>query len=655
MNFKTKAGMLEYLEKRVKHSKILPQIKFIVEEWDAKKEDIVYKIKGFFGDKSVIIRSSSLKEDTAEESKAGHYCTVPDISPNDASRLIKSIEKVKSSFGDKNKKNEIFIQEYLKDVYISGVLFTRDIVTLAPYYIVNFDEISSKTNTVTSGTSNKLKTLIKYRKYGTKDDRFKNLFKAVEEIESILKSDCLDIEFLIRQDKQVYILQVRPIIIKNKGCVIDDLMFEEYLKRGYKKIKKLSSPHIYLYGDTTLFGVMPDWNPAEMIGIKPKRLAESLYKELITDRIWAYQRDNYGYRNLRSFPLIKTFLGTPFVDVRVDFNSFIPKQLSGSASRKLVDYYINKLSERPKLHDKVEFEIVFSCYYLNLEQRLMALKSYGFNSNEIEEIKKLLLDLTNKTFFENRLYKQDLEKIEALKNRFEVVDNSDLPIIDKIYWLIEDCKRYGTLPFAGIARSAFVATQILRSLSEVGVISKEEHRQFMNGISTVAKNMGKDFYEYQTGKMSKKDFLEKYGHLRPGTYDITSRRYDENFDNYFSTKKKIKIKDFKKFEFDKAQLQKIDEVLETHGLKISAKELVDFIIESIEGREYAKYIFTKSVSEILFLIGQLGKENDVSCEDLSYINIRTIQDLYSSLDHRSVHETLITDIQTNKKYHNVIA
>ena len=30
---------------------------------------------------------------------------------------------------------------------------------------------------------------------------------------------------------------------------------------------------------------MPDWNPAEIIGIKPKPLALSLYQELITNEI----------------------------------------------------------------------------------------------------------------------------------------------------------------------------------------------------------------------------------------------------------------------------------------------------------------------------------------------------------------------------------
>ena len=40
--------------------------------------------------------------------------------------------------------------------------------------------------------------------------------------------------------------------------------------------------------------------------------------------------------------------------------------------------------------------------------------------------------------------------------------------ISRIYWLLEDCKRYGTLPFAGLARAGFIAVQLLRSLVAVG-------------------------------------------------------------------------------------------------------------------------------------------------------------------------------------------
>ena len=49
------------------------------------------------------------------------------------------------------------------------------------------------------------------------------------------------------------------------------------------------TPNPFLMGKRTVYGVMPDWNPAEIIGIRPKPLALSLYSELITDSIWAYQ------------------------------------------------------------------------------------------------------------------------------------------------------------------------------------------------------------------------------------------------------------------------------------------------------------------------------------------------------------------------------
>ena len=35
-------------------------------------------------------------------------------------------------------------------------------------------------------------------------------------------------------------------------------------------------------GRRTVYGVMPDWNPAEIIGIRPKPLSLSLYR-IVTD------------------------------------------------------------------------------------------------------------------------------------------------------------------------------------------------------------------------------------------------------------------------------------------------------------------------------------------------------------------------------------
>ena len=70
---------------------------------------------------------------------------------------------------------------------------------------------------------------------------------------------------------------------------------------------------------------MADWNPAEMIGDKPKPLSISLYSELITNSIWADQRSNYGYQNVKPNRLMINLGGSPFIDLRTDLNSFLPK------------------------------------------------------------------------------------------------------------------------------------------------------------------------------------------------------------------------------------------------------------------------------------------------------------------------------------------
>ena len=131
---------------------------------------------------------------------------------------------------------------------------------------------------------------------------------------------------------------------------------------------------------------MPDWNPAEIIGIKPRPLALSLYRELVTDAIWAYQRDNYGYKNLRSFPLLVSLHGLPYIDVRVSFNSFVPRDTKSDFAERLVNYYVNRLLTQPNLHDKVEFEIIFSCYTLDLPERLSVLGDYGFSGDDIASL-----------------------------------------------------------------------------------------------------------------------------------------------------------------------------------------------------------------------------------------------------------------------------
>ena len=86
-------------------------------------------------------------------------------------------------------------------------------------------------------------------------------------------------------------------------------------------------------------------DPAEIIGTKPRPLALSLYQELITNHVWSENRKKYGYRDLSQFHLMTTFYGTPYVDVRIDFNSWIPLDLNEKISQKIIKYYLKKFNK----------------------------------------------------------------------------------------------------------------------------------------------------------------------------------------------------------------------------------------------------------------------------------------------------------------------
>ncbi len=647
----SKAKTLEFLREKLTTAKILPLMIINSENYFAKKDSIVKDIQEYFCEDKLIIRSSSQSEDSSEASNAGKFLSVQNVDKNNSDSIEDSITKVIESYGNEYINQEVLIQPMLKEIMISGVVTTADISNLSPYYIINYEEGGSSSG-ITDGVSEKQKTYIsyKYRSAEHEEEFLTNIINTCGEIENILQNKLLDIEFGINTKNELYVFQVRP-IVKNNKVDLSNIDLKDSLRKIYKKIDKLSGAHPNLLGKKALFGVMPDWNPAEIIGLRPKRLAISLYKELITDSTWAYQRDNYGYRNLRSHPLLISFLGVPYIDVRVSFNSFIPKSLDEGIANKLVEYYLEKLSKIPTYHDKVEFKIVHSCYYLNLSGKLTELLQHGFNKNEIKRIEYSLLSLTNGIINpETGIYKKDLKKIETLELKYQSIINSKLSNVDKIYWLLEECKRYGTLPFAGIARAAFIAMQFLRSFVETEIITRNEYDNFLNSINSVNKQMKTDLYKLSVNKISKEEFLNKYGHLRPGTYDILSPRYDEAFEKYFNLKDIPKPKE-ESFLFSNEKMREIDKILIENGLEITTENLIDFIKKVIEGREYLKFVFTKVLSKVFQLVEEFGKRVNLSANDLAYLDIQRIKELYSTLDERDVSEIFNTDIEKNKIFY----
>lgn len=621
---------------------------FTVWDWQEDRERVLREYDSLTWKQSVAVRSSALMEDTAAESFAGKYESFLNVCGRE--NFMLAAEKVIDSYEDGDTANQVLVQPMLNQKNLwAGVAFTVDPNTLGNYYVINYS-MTGSTSEITSGSN--VENILYYQFKGAEDENspaeMQKLCKALQELEQFFGQENLDVEFAFA-DNHLYILQVRSLCIKEPPASLSRQKQE--LCRIRKKIWQEQMPKPFLCGQKTVYSVMTDWNPAEMIGIRPKPLALSLYQEIITDSVWAYQRDNYGYRNLRSFPLMVTFAGLPYIDVRVSFNSFIPADLEEELSEKLVNYYIGRLTDNPLKHDKAEFEIVFSCYTLDISERIQILKNYGFTETEIQKILHALRNVMNHIIdHKNGLWRKDYEKIQLLDKRYHEIMGSGLDDIGKVYWLLEDCKRYGTLPFAGLARGAFIAVQILQSLVSCGIFSKSDYELFMNEVSTVSSEMNADMKE-----LSRNAFLEKYGHLRPGTYDIASLRYDEAPELYFDWEKqehmhnqpdKAAENNADIFRLSLTQLNDLKKKLDENGLANDILELMDFMKTVIEGREYGKFVFTRNLSRAIQLIAQIGETEGISKEDCAFMNIRVIYELYASA--MDVKESMLYSIRKGR-------
>lgn len=72
-----------------------------------------------------------------------------------------------------NKENRVFLQPYINEVDLSGVIFTIEPNTGSHYYVINFDDQTKLTNSVTDGSGRELKTLYFYKGNNQISEKFK--------------------------------------------------------------------------------------------------------------------------------------------------------------------------------------------------------------------------------------------------------------------------------------------------------------------------------------------------------------------------------------------------------------------------------------------------------------------------------------------------
>ena len=653
-SWKTKGQTLLWLDKKVEKSSIPFSLTFKLSDWKKSSYPILKKIKQTFKNKNIAIRSSSINEDTLKTSNAGVYESFLNISSNKNKLIAEKINKVFESYGKKNNNDEVLIQEMIEDIAYSGVIFTHEIKNKAPYYSINYDDISGSSNTVTSGTSSySNKTLYIHRGSlnSIRSERFSSLLKSTFEIESLFNNKELDIEFVVTKTHKIYVLQVRPIVSQNTLKKNDYLLINKYIKKLQLNLKKNYFTDNNSKRAAPLFGQMPDWNPAEIIGVVPRNLAYSLYEKLITKEIWCLASETMGYKKANNRSLMYNFSGHPFIDVRASFYSFIPKKLGTKITNKLVNFWVNNLKLFPALHDKIEFEIAITTYSFGIQNEIKKLPKDIFSSKEKQSIEKV--------YYQHFLKLITSKSKGSLKSAYSEILKLNLKL-EKMYKkndvtiseLIKLCRLYGTLPFAKLARHAFIGTKLIKSLEECNVMKASRISEFLSSIKTILSEMLEDIQKLKNNSYSIKEFKAKYGHLRPGTYDITSKCYREiDPIEVFGDREIDKNHDF--FKLTELEEKKINKVIKDYKFPFNnVFELLNYIKLSIQAREFAKFNFTRVIDLIFKNVKKISKYYSININDLPYLRIQDIILLEKKHD-KKFKKNISEKIKKNKKEYNI--
>ena len=619
--FTSKGNVLKYLQPKLKFSKIEKLYFFETLDFEKDEEQIINKIMNFFNSK-IIIRSSAIGEDSFESSEAGLFDSVLDVDSQSKKSIKNAITFVIKSYERKNnfnKKNQILVQTQSSNITHSGVLFTK-MRNGSPYYVINFEEGSS-TIGVTQGKVGNLIKIFRQTPPNIIPRKWSQLIKSIKEIEKILNNSLLDIEFGITSSNKIIIFQVRPLL--SELNINSKVTYEKKILTLQKKYQNKSKK---LLGITPIFSDMADWNPSEIIGNNPNSLDYSLYDYLIMKHSWYIGRKKIGYHVPPKHNLMIKFGNKPYINSLLSFVSLTPKTIPKKIILKLLKFYNNELTSHPYLHDKIEFEIVLSCFDFGFKSKAKKLLKNGFTKSEINLIEENLLRFTNKIIKDfPKISSSSISKIKTMsenrqnfQNEFATKNLSFSKKLDIMESLLNDCKNLGANEFSKMARIAFIATIMLKGLVIEKYLSQNTIDSFLNSLETPLTKFQQDLMSLYDGKITKKIFLSKYGHLRPGTYDITQSRYDQ--DNQFLEKIQFN-RQISSYSIPDSKLEKI---LKTNNLDLTVNDFLTFCTKSLVLREEFKFEFTKNLSDVLEIISQLGSELGFSKNELAYLDIKTI-------------------------------
>ncbi len=587
LSYGNKAKNLEYVAKNTDIE--IPYFKEIYFDDLNNIENIVDSFS-----QKIMIRSNSSSEDKEFSSSAGKYLSIGPIERNDLETIKKSWEMVVGSYEEQDNQSVIF-QNYIENAKSVSVLTSYKVGSDSAYRTFS-TYYGSETDAITSGKYSEINNFFMHRSFDIlpkKYEKYNVYLKIITQLEDLFKNKQLDIEMVLDKNNSPQLLQVRPLMGKklNKKSIFDE---KNAIDRNLKNYKKLNKTTADRFGTNQIYSNMSDMNPAEMIGKKPDNIAFGLYKFMFTDTTWNIQRGEFGYRKYSGGKLMELFNNVAYINVNHSLNSFLTRNLQKESCEEIINYQINKLKDNPHLHDSIEFDISRSSYVFDTVEEFS--KEYKNIISPSEIIKwhndLIQIDTQNKSTLEKNK-KIILSTFSKLNKSFEYSKKENIK-------LIRDTM---ALPFTHHSRLGFVYFAQLNSLLKKEVITEDQKKLLLLSVNSISTKMKADAYEVKIGKKTLEDFLDVYGHIRAGNYNLLSSNLKNNL-NFTESLINNSQQPLEDNILPKDIYTNIEKYFMINEIPLEASAWIDMFQEGISTRENSKFYYTKGIDGILNEVGE---------------------------------------------------
>jgi phosphohistidine swiveling domain-containing protein len=580
-----------------------PFIEFSRRDWETSPAAVLDSVRNAGLGPRVAVRSSATVEGLAPSSSAGAFATVLNVDITVSLELVEAVERVFESFEKAPSAmgiddQRVLFQTFVGDVAVAGVVTTLDANRL-PYLSIEYDDRTGRTDSVTSGLD--ARRLILSPQAENVPERWTALREAVRVVSAGMGRADLVIEFAIDLGGRVHIFQAwdrgrspaASVSELHRAILESEAQLDAF--RGSRSRMVLSD--------------MADWNPAEILGRDPGPLDISLYRFLLTDVSCREARRDLGYA-FGNGPVMVELGPHPYIDVGSSISTLIPARISTDAAAMYREACLSILESRPALHDKVEHDVLFTYWPFGGHEAVVERFHPFLPPPTLNELSHALRDLTRGLILGWSdvidSCSRDIARLEEWRRQ---APSPDTDVAAFIAEALDMCRTLGAKPFAAVARLAFIADGLVKEMAATDAISESDVSAFWSGISTPA---GDFLHDLRSGAPLER-IVERYGHLRPHSYNINSLPYRDR--PGFLRRLGSGYRDASRS--DAATGSAIDQVLAAYCRRefdMDDAQSLTFrmLSQAISMREWHKFAFTSLLGDVLETIAAVAKDGGLS-------------------------------------------